>query len=606
MKCVIPEIAYHNRDPVLSVDFQLSDDGPTRLATAGSDTHVVIWSVTQSSEGAVELECLSDLTRHQRAVNIVRWSHDGAHLASGDDESVIIVWQLKAGQTDGGLFDDEQENKENWVVYKMIRFHLDDVYDLSWSPCGQFLLSGSVDNSAIISNVHKNSKIAHFSDSRGFVQGVSWNKKHNIISTLGSDRSCRSYNSNTKKIISKTYKSVLNLKGESAAKKKKEEKSDPILDVEKSDPQPVAVEVGIDQVKEKEKGKEKDVVKEKEVRLFHDETFKGFFRRLSWSNDGEILVVPSGVIETDGDSKITHCSWVFSRVDLSKPALCLPTKEKYTIAVRFSPKMYALRFPSKKSIPANTPPWVAANSLFALPYRLIYAVATQNAIMFYDTQQAAPFGRVSNVHYTGLTDLTWSPCGNILFASSSDGYCSIITFSPGELGEEYVTPSTTSHENATPNKLPASFASQPTSSNIAEGLNSEGVRSPAQVHIKSTKEGGKSNPKRLQFITLSSPKAEKKMTNLKIDSDNVKSSESDLGVEKMETDVDNLTLVLEETQPEAPTLSGDSTKQGKKRVPLTTISSGPNQESVAPTATPEKSKGRRVSLITLSSPKPKC
>ena len=28
-------------------------------------------------------------------------------------------------------------------------------------------------------------------------------------------------------------------------------------------------------------------------------------------------------------------------------------------------------------------------SLFALPYRLIYAVATQNAIMFYDTQQVS-------------------------------------------------------------------------------------------------------------------------------------------------------------------------------------------------------------------------
>merc|ERR1711915_722164 len=306
MGCVIPEIAYHNRDPVLSVDFQLSD-------------------------GAVELECLSDLTRHQRAVNIVRWSHDGAHLASGDDESVIIVWQLKAGQTDGGLFDDEQENKENWVVYKMIRFHLDDVYDLTWSPCGQFLLSGSVDNSAIISNVHKNSKIAHFSDSRGFVQGVSWNKKHNIISTLGSDRSCRSYNSNTKKIISKTYKSVLNLKGESAAKKKKEEKSDPILDAEKSDPQPVAVEGGIDQVKEKE------------VRLFHDETFKGFFRRLSWSPDGELLVAPSGVVETPESNKVQHCSWVFTSVDLVKPVLCLPCKDKYSTVVRFSPQFYKLR-----------------------------------------------------------------------------------------------------------------------------------------------------------------------------------------------------------------------------------------------------------------------
>ena len=48
----------------------------------------------------------------------------------------------------------------------MIRSHLDDVYDLAWSPCSQFLLSGSVDNSAIITNVHKNQKVAHFSDSQ--------------------------------------------------------------------------------------------------------------------------------------------------------------------------------------------------------------------------------------------------------------------------------------------------------------------------------------------------------------------------------------------------------------------------------------------------------
>ena len=115
--------------------------------------------MTISTEGAVELDCLCDLTRHQRAVNIVRWSPDGSLLASGDDESIIIVWQLRGGKGEGGLFDDTQENKENWVVYKMIRFHLDDVYDLSWSPCGQFLLSGSVDNAAIISNVHKNSKV---------------------------------------------------------------------------------------------------------------------------------------------------------------------------------------------------------------------------------------------------------------------------------------------------------------------------------------------------------------------------------------------------------------------------------------------------------------
>jgi len=40
-------------------------------------------------------------------------------------------------------------------------------------------------------------------------------------------------------------------------------------------------------------------------------------------------------------------------------------------------------------------------------------------------------------------------------------------------------------------------------------LNEEGVASPARVHIRSVQEGGKANPKRLQFITISSPKSKK-------------------------------------------------------------------------------------------------
>ena len=36
-------------------------------------------------------------SRHQRAVNVVRWSPDGSLLASGDDESVIIVWKVGRG-----------------------------------------------------------------------------------------------------------------------------------------------------------------------------------------------------------------------------------------------------------------------------------------------------------------------------------------------------------------------------------------------------------------------------------------------------------------------------------------------------------------------------
>lgn len=44
MKLAIPEISWHNRDPVLSVDFQPKSDpnDPLRLATGGTDSHVLV------------------------------------------------------------------------------------------------------------------------------------------------------------------------------------------------------------------------------------------------------------------------------------------------------------------------------------------------------------------------------------------------------------------------------------------------------------------------------------------------------------------------------------------------------------------------------------
>lgn len=45
MKCLIPEIFWHNRDPVLSVDIQpkpLNGDDKIRLASGGYDSHVLV------------------------------------------------------------------------------------------------------------------------------------------------------------------------------------------------------------------------------------------------------------------------------------------------------------------------------------------------------------------------------------------------------------------------------------------------------------------------------------------------------------------------------------------------------------------------------------
>lgn len=45
MKCTIPEISWHNRDPVLSIDIQPKAEDKNefyRLATGGTDSHVLV------------------------------------------------------------------------------------------------------------------------------------------------------------------------------------------------------------------------------------------------------------------------------------------------------------------------------------------------------------------------------------------------------------------------------------------------------------------------------------------------------------------------------------------------------------------------------------
>lgn len=44
---------------------------------------------------------------------------------------------------------------------------------------------------------------------------------------------------------------------------------------------------------------------------------------------------------------------------------------------------------------------------FSLPYRIVYAVATEDAVLLYDTQQQTPLCVVSNLHCATFTDLTW-------------------------------------------------------------------------------------------------------------------------------------------------------------------------------------------------------
>ena len=260
------------------------------------------------------------------------------------------------------------------------------------------------------------------------------------------------------------------------------------------------------------------------VKLYGDESFTNFFRRLTFSPDGGLLLTPAGqfedpsVVPAAGPSKSSegqtrgrkgHPSnndpkdgsssvYIYSRANFARPPIArLPGHKKASVAVRFSPILYELRphvwgsepqgepktvtlepdtevtvdidvgvppssvqdrtphpSPAKPSaasaggiaapspriaIPTGPtaammpspalsatdslrPPTPAASkpgtpappmtptataSIFALPYRMLYAVATMDTVMIYDTQQAGPVCLLTKLHYDEFTDMSW-------------------------------------------------------------------------------------------------------------------------------------------------------------------------------------------------------
>ncbi|KAJ5765436.1 Chromatin assembly factor 1 subunit B [Penicillium odoratum] len=278
--------------------------------------------------------------------------------------------------------------------------------------------------------------------------------------------------------------------------------------------------------------------------IYANETFTSFFRRLTFAPDGSLLFTPAGQYKTSHVSptdpskttdEIINTVYVYTRAGFNKPPVShLPGHKKPSVAVKCSPIFYTLKqcnqsakhltidtsseesmFPplpgpvvsgntdqvskDSLSVPAGdrptSQPLKKADSnnagstapIFALPYRIVYAVATQDAVLIYDTQQQTPLCVVSNLHFATFTDLTWSDDGLTLLMSSSDGFCSTLSFSPGDLGQIYTGPtaaanhasSSTPLSHATPLPTPSHAPSPIKSSHQASAASNTSQAPPA-------------------------------------------------------------------------------------------------------------------------------
>ncbi|KAK4048467.1 Chromatin assembly factor 1 subunit [Microbotryomycetes sp. JL221] len=266
------------------------------------------------------------------------------------------------------------------------------------------------------------------------------------------------------------------------------------------------------------------------LKLYSDANSTPFFRRLAWSTDGSLLVTPAGMFEDPfavalpkddgslskkaGKDKTGAADktsdprapkptvYLYSRSNIARPPVAhLPGHKTTSIGIRFCPVLWKLRSLNEqgtqsdegrnggilhvdldrdmKDVQLPQAPNVdevtdspAPASLFNLPYRMVYAVATLDTVFLYDTQQAGPICMFGNLHYAPFTDMSWTPDGDTLVLSAQDGYCSIIAFEPSELGTPYkatvkeLAPPPDMLRSVAPSKigaLPAMLSNQPAS-----------------------------------------------------------------------------------------------------------------------------------------------
>ena len=485
-----PQISWHARDPVLSID--VSKAG--LLATAGNDNEVRLWKLAEPGSADGLATFVQDLTSHSKPVNAVRFSPSGITLASAGDDAIIMLWREKAarpafGESGGG-------SGTSWGACCALRGHCSDVYDLCWSPDESGLVSGGVDGTCILWNVPKAKPQQIFRDHDHYIQGVGWDPRDNYVVSVSCDRSARVYAPRPKKgkggerdfhcVHTLAKQAAKEAPPTSEASRTQRRTGDgapadggaeaggaggppadeaaPVDDAPANDAPAEAK--AKEEVKEEADAwaaslaaltEEKVKPKEKTERLFLDENVASFFRRPSWSPDGSLLLLPCGIAPGTREAPTT---FVFGRGSLGTPAAHLPGPSKPVVAVRSCPVLFELlpTAPPAASSPSGgaaekrgeaaeagaadaTPalspgakPAAAEPSWADLPYRAVWAVASLDSVIVYDSQRSAPLVVASNMHFAALTDLAWLPDGRGLVASSADGYVSFIMFAPGALG----------------------------------------------------------------------------------------------------------------------------------------------------------------------------
>ena len=397
MRIIKPQWVLHpgeKNEPSAVYSIDLHPDG-SRFATGGGDSSVRLWSTSvllttpdtsdepdtatagddqDSGEPAPPPgAALATLSNHTAVVTVVRWSTSGHMLASGSDDTYVLLWERRAHGSLGAQPFGSAPNLENWCRVAACRGHEMDVLDLAWAPDDAMLASCSIDNKVLVwrppprgggvsSHGAVLSPVHVLSGHTNWVKGVAWDPTGRYLASASEDR----------RVIVWRVGGADNT---SAGSRASSGMSTWEVEAEINTP-------------------------------FEGVSEQAFFQRLSWSPDGESLCV------THAQKSTRPVAAMLSRGSWSSDADLVGHKEPI-VAARFCPTLFRPATPESGADNMSTPAGEPLQSIVAIG-------AKDAAISVWTCGADRPLVVLRECFTSAVSDLSWSRAASRRDSANAD------------------------------------------------------------------------------------------------------------------------------------------------------------------------------------------
>ena len=352
----------------------ISPDGK-RLATAGGDGHVRVWS-TESIYKAHDPSYdkprqLCHMSHHLGTIHSVRFSSNGRYLASGADDKIICVYYLDKSPPTSTFGSTEPPPVENWKTYKRLIGHDNDVQDLAWSYDSSILVSVGLDSKVVVWSGYNFEKLRVLSVHGSHVKGITFDPANKFFATASDDRTIKIFRFTSPGPNSTATDVVNNFN----------------LDATISSP-------------------------------FKSSPLTTYFRRCSWSPDGNHIAASNAVNGPVSSVAIIERTRWDSEINLIG-------HEGPTEVCMFSPRLFHTVDPEQEDQSSE-----AKSQLVTV----IASAGQDKTLSIWNTNTSRPVVILQDLAGKAIADLAWAPDGQTIFAATLDGSVVVVKFDQGELG----------------------------------------------------------------------------------------------------------------------------------------------------------------------------